>query len=292
MKIIQPLTITDAMLVSSTVAEDDAPVYSATTTYAAGAKVISGHRVYQSAQASNTGRSLLDPTWWTDIGPTKRWAAFDQAIGTACTGASPLEIVLAPGQSNNAVALLELSGIDTVRVRSKQGAVTTYDRTIDLRASRLVDNWLVYFFAPIVIASQSLFNDLPIATTNQITITCTGAAPALGVLAIGLQREYGAAQYGTSLGIIDYSAKETNTFGVTEVVERAYAKRAQVSFALPRQQVDAFAKLLASLRAKPALWIVDDTEEALTIYGWVRDWSQTIAYPTLVTGDMTLEGLI
>lgn len=456
MKIIPPIPVTDAILVSSTVAEDDAPAYSAATTYAAGDKVISSHRVYESAQAANTGHSVLDPTWWTDIGPTKRWAPFDQAIGTYCTGASPIEIVLAPAQNTNAVALIDVSGIDTVRVRStlqvsvarvnlcpdvdawalgpgfalrsdapwglraeagaladgthgaqspdipcspgvtytasadsmlfaasgidyidmlfydangvllldgaqnpllashdyldgparrnalsvqstapagaatlrlryivegatgitaagvrmpkvEQGALpasdytpynattvplTTYDKTIDLRSTRLVSSWYDYFFTPIDIATQAIFDDLPIASTNQLTVTCTGAAPSLGVLAVGLQREFGDAQYGTSFGIIDYSQKQTDSFGVTSVQERAYAKRPQVQFTLPRPQFDAFSKLLASLRARPAIWRVTDTEEMLTIYGWVRDWAQTIAYPTLVTGDMTLEGLI
>lgn len=292
MKIIPPITVTDAVLVSSTVAEDDAPAYSAATTYALGDKAIVNHRVYESAQAANTGHSALDPTWWTDIGPTRRWAPFDQAIGTYCTGASPIEIVLAPAKSTNAVALIDVSGIDTVRVRSTVGAVTTYDKTIDLRSTRVVASWYDYFFAPIEIATQAIFDDLPVASTNQLTVTCTGASPSIGVLAVGLQREFADAQYGTSLGIIDYSQKQTNTFGVTDVQARAYAKRAQVRFALPRSQVDAFSKLLASLRAKPAIWRVDDTEEMLTIYGWVRDWTQTIAYPTLVTGDMTLEGLI
>lgn len=292
MKILPPIPITDAMLVSSTVAENDAPAYSASTTYAKGQRAISGHRVYESTQASNLNHPVTDPTWWIDVGPTKRWACFDQAIGTLCTGASPLEIVLAPGQSHNAVALLEISGIDTVRVRSKAGSVTVYDRTIDLRAARNVATWLDYFFQPIDPATQAIFDDLPISVNNQITVTCTGAAPSLGVLAVGLQREFGQAQYGTSIGIIDYSVKNTDTFGVTTVVQRAFAKRAQVSHVLPRAQVDAFTRLLASLRATPAIWRVDDIEEALTIYGWCRDWTQTIAYPTLVTGDLTLEGLI
>lgn len=292
MKIIPPIPITDAMLVSSTVAEDDAPAYNGATTYALGDHVLSAHRVYESAQASNTGHSLLDPTWWTDIGPTKRWAPFDQAIGTYCTGVSPLEIVLAPGRNTSAIALLDLSGIDAVRVRSTVGSTTVYDQTADLRASRVVASWYDYFFASLDIATQAIFDNIPVSASNWLTVTCTGPAPSLGVLAVGLQREFAQAQYGTSIGIIDYSAKQTDTFGVTSVVERAYAKRAQVSTALPREQVDAFTKLLASLRATPAIWRVDDVEEVLTIYGWVRDWTQTIAYPTLVTGDMTLEGLI
>lgn len=292
MKIIPPITIADAQLVSSTVAEDDAPAYAAGATYALGDKAVSSHRVYESAQAANTGHSVLDPTWWIDLGPTKRWAPFDAAVGTYCTGASPVEIVLAPGQNTNAVALLDLAGVDTVRVRSTVGSTTVYDQTADLRASRVVASWYDYFFGSLDIATQAIFDNIPVSASNWLTVTCTGPAPSLGVLAVGLQREFAQAQYGTSIGIIDYSAKQTDTFGVTSVVERAYAKRAQVSTALPRGQVDAFTRLLASLRATPAIWRVDDVEEVLTIYGWVRDWTQTIAYPTLVTGDMTLEGLI
>ena len=292
MKITTPIKITDAMLVSSTVPEDDAPVYSAGTTYALGAKVISNHRVYESAQAANTGNAVSDPTWWIDIGPTKRWAAFDDVIGTYCAGTSPLEVVLAPGQRVNTVALIDVSGVETVRVRSAVGAATIYDRSIDVRSKRVVRSWWEYFFAPRSAAKQAIFDGLPPVTTAQITITCTGSAPAIGVICVGLTMGFADAQLGVSIGIIDYSAKETDSFGVTSVVERAYAKRANVSFVLPRPQVDAFAKLLADLRAKPALWRVSDRHEVLTIYGWVRDWSQAISYPTLVTGDMTIEGLI
>lgn len=292
MKITTPIKITDAMLVSSTVPEDDAPVYSAGTTYALGAKVISNHRVYESAQAANTGHPVTDPTWWIDIGPTKRWAAFDRVIGTYCIGASPLEIVLAPGQRVNTVALLDVSGVDVVRVQSKLGATTIFDKSIDLRSQRTVTTWFEYFFAPLTFASQAVFDDLPLLTDAQITITCTGSSPSVGVIACGFTREFADAQLGTSIGIIDYSAKETNNFGVTSVVERAYAKRANVSFVLPRAQIDAFAKALADVRATPALWRIADRHDVLTIYGWVRDWSQAIAYPTLVTGDMTIEGLI
>lgn len=292
MKIIAPIPVTDAMLVSSTVAEDDAPAYSSTTTYAAGARAVANHRIYESAQDSNLNHSVLDPAWWTDVGPTKRWAPFDRAIGTYCVGVSPIVIVLAPGEPISAVALLDLSGIDTVRVQAEADGFPTYDKTIDLRATREVISWYDYFFLPIDVATQTIVDDVPASASNQITVTLTGAAPSIGVLAVGLQREFGAAQYGTSLGIIDYSQKRTDDFGVTSIVERAYVKRAQVSHTLPRAQVDAFSKLLASRRATPTIWRITDTEESLTIYGWCRDWTQTIAYPTLVTGELTLEGMI
>ena len=67
MRVIRPVIITDAMLISSTVAEPDvAPdaaadpaAYSAGTTYALAdrASLAATHRIYESLQAGNTGNS-------------------------------------------------------------------------------------------------------------------------------------------------------------------------------------------------------------------------------------------
>lgn len=295
MKLLAPIVVTDAILVSSTVPETDAPVYSTATTYALADKVISTstHRVYQSAAAGNLNHPLTDPTWWTDIGPTKRWAAFDQAIGTACSGASPLEIVLAPTELNNAVALLDLSGVDTVRVRSASGGVTVYDQTLDLRLGRIVASWWDYFFTPVAVPTQAVFEGIPTSASNQLTLTFTGSAPSVGTIAVGAMREYGEqVNYGASVGIIDYSAKQTDNFGVTTVVERSYAKRMQLAANVPVAQLDDFVRMLASRRAKPTVYLGSDYFESLLVYGWARDWTVSVPYPTHVAADITVEGLV
>lgn len=72
-RLIRPVAITDAMLISSTVPETMATAYAPGTTYAAGDRVgvTTGttQLVYQSLQAGNLGRTpASSPAWWKLLG--------------------------------------------------------------------------------------------------------------------------------------------------------------------------------------------------------------------------------
>ena len=102
MKVISPVALTTAMLTADSLPENDYPEWAAGTTYAAGQMVIraSTHRIYQSVKAGNVGHdpaTRVDDTWWTDQGPTNRWAMFDQAVGTYTVGTGSITLTLAPG---------------------------------------------------------------------------------------------------------------------------------------------------------------------------------------------------
>ena len=108
MKLIRPTALTDAMLSSSTAPENDYAAWGSGTAYAVGARVIltSTHRRYEALAASTGVNPASDPTKWLDIGPTNRWAMFDQRVGTATTRAGSLQVVLAPGATDG-VALID-----------------------------------------------------------------------------------------------------------------------------------------------------------------------------------------
>lgn len=92
MKIVRPIEVTDAILVSSTVAEDDAPAYSATVAYAVGDTVMvaAEHKVYESLTASLRGTATLTiatpcvVTWPGGTAP-----AADTPCSFTTTGALP-----------------------------------------------------------------------------------------------------------------------------------------------------------------------------------------------------------
>lgn len=83
MQIIRPEPINDTNLVYSNVPETVA-LYNAATTYALHDLVRreSDHGIYESQVAGNIGQSLDDPTKWIRIGPTNRWAMFDDYNNT------------------------------------------------------------------------------------------------------------------------------------------------------------------------------------------------------------------
>jgi hypothetical protein len=108
-KVLEPILVSDAVLLSSTVPENDQPVWSADATYAIGTKVIlsSTHRIYEAVKASTGVNPAADSTTWLDVGPTNRWAMFDQAVGTLTTATDQIIVRLAPSGQSNAVAVLD-----------------------------------------------------------------------------------------------------------------------------------------------------------------------------------------
>ena len=91
--IVNPLTITDAMLTSSTVTEDDYSAWSGSTTYALGARVIvlSTHKIYQSLQASNLNKDpTAQPLWWIEVSPTNKWACSGVLVGAGSGAAASM----------------------------------------------------------------------------------------------------------------------------------------------------------------------------------------------------------
>jgi hypothetical protein len=80
MKVVKPIAVTAAMLVSTTATETYA-AWSAATAYAVDDKVllVSTQRIYQRLVAGTTATSPeLDPANWFDIGPTNQCAMLDR----------------------------------------------------------------------------------------------------------------------------------------------------------------------------------------------------------------------
>jgi len=100
--LLHPVNITPAMLTSTNIAEAEFPQWSNVATYALGDRVLktSTHRVYESAIAGNTGNDPENLTGqWIDVGPTRRWAMFDQALGTLSYRFDTIEVTLAASAS-------------------------------------------------------------------------------------------------------------------------------------------------------------------------------------------------
>jgi hypothetical protein len=296
MQFLKPTPITDAQFVSSTRAENDHAAWSNATTYAEGDRVIltSTHRIYYSVQAGNLNHNPAtdDGTWWLDIGPTNRWAMFDNALGTVTAQATPLTVVLDTGIIN-AIALLDIAGTRVdVTLTDGAGGPSVYARSFDIADDAVLLDWWMYFFDAITPASTLVINDLPPYISGRLTVSIVaGVTAECGTLAIGEMIEVGEVRAGARLGIIDYSRKETDEWGSTYVQQRAYAKRFEVDVTLPATSVDYVARQFAAIRATPVIWIGDTQYESLIAYGWLRDWGINISYPTHSDASITIEGL-
>lgn len=275
MKVIRPVTVTDAMLVSSSVPEADHSAWSSIATYGVGARVIktSTHRIYESATAGNIGHDPEMSGEWIEIGPTNRWAMFDQALGTATTATGSITINLAPVWLDS-LALIDVIAT-SVRVRVVISGSTVFDQT-----------------KAVTIGDALTFFDLPPDETAQLFVTITGTGPiAAGVVLLGTVLDLGVTETNPNIGINDFSTRTTSAFGVTKILERGWAKTMTLRSQIATDDVDMIQKSVAKLRAKPALWLGEEGYDALTIYGYFKNFTADLALGSISFCSFTIEGL-
>lgn len=296
MDIIRPVAIADAQFVSSNVAENDYAVWSAATTYAAGTRVIvtaSGdHHIYESLQASNLNHTpITSPTWWLDLGADNRWAMFDSTVSTVTSNANSINVVLNPGAINS-LALLEIDAY-SVDLLMVSASVTIYSASISLAAAYIYD-WYSYFYEPITYKRYLVLDDLPQDANASLTVTINknAATAKVGVFVVGLSSYIGVLLWRPTVGIIDYSTKETDTFGNTTIIKRAYSKRMSCELDLDNGQVDNVHLLLSSYRATPIVWVGTDLFEATIIFGFFKEFSIVIENYAGSTCTLDIEGLV
>lgn len=300
MQIIKPVTVTDSILTSSNITEDDYAQWAVGTTYNVGDKVIvlSTHRIYESLVGSNLGNDPTtdDGTNWLNIGATNRWKAFDQKIGDPVTNLNTIEYVLSDADSNvTSVALFGLEGISANVTVTDDTEGEVYNQTVSLIDNRNIVDWYTYFFEEQVQREQALFLDIPpyVGSDVDVTVTAaTGETAELGQLVLGFLSNIGTTSYGTAISIEDFSRKETDAFGNFIVVERAFAQLADFDVQFETANARKIQRTLASLRATPVVYIGSpDTAYGTTIYGFYRRFDLTLEGPSLSFGAIEVEGL-
>jgi hypothetical protein len=301
MQAIEPLTITDSILTSSTIPEDDYSAWSSGTTYNLGDRVIvvSVHKVYESAINSNTGNNPVtdDGTKWIELGATNRWKAFDQKISDPATRADSIQYVLTT--TNDIVNSLAFFGLkaDTVQIIVEETSSSTevYNRTFQLLDTTNVVDWYTYFFEPATEKDEELLVvDLPSYSAAKITINIldTGNTVEVGQIVLGRLISLGRTGYGTTIGIEDFSRKERDTFGNAVIIERAFAQTADFEVEISTQDARRVQRFLSLYRATPIVWIGNqDPSYGLIVYGFYTQFSINLATPSISYTTLEVEGL-
>jgi len=300
MKVIKPVTFDASTMLISSNAGELYSAWSSATTYAKDAIVDYGTHYYISLVNSNLNNipSVVGSTFWSFVGPDNTHAMFDGQVSTETTKATaPLIVTVACGIVNS-IALLGLTGTSvSVVMRDGGASPPVYSRTINLEGSIILD-WYMYFFEPFEQLSEVVLTDLPPYSGGQITMTLSsGSAVAIGEMLVGTVYGLGemALEHGATIGIIDYSRKDTDVdTGLTTFVQRAYSKRMSGQFLIENGSISGVQKVLSGVRAVPSVYIGSEDEDysSLIVYGFYRDFSIDIAYPTHSFCRIEVEGLI
>lgn len=281
--VLVPITITPAMLTSTTVTpEDPNPAWLVGTTYPAGARVYSAttHLVYESLKDSNTGKDPTVPanqtnisgvgTWWAVVGPTNKYAMFDGVISTQTSVDTPLTVVLAPGHFNS----LALFGIDaddiSVVVKDAPGGAVIFSYVAPLEGSEPSD-YYEHFFDPYKPQTQLNITGVPPYSSAELTLSLTKGAGTvkLGMLAVGDMMPVGLPLRGASIDIIDYSSIVFDPYGNTTIRKRVNATGLAITAKCTIGEANAVIDGLKSTLGVPVAVIGSTAEmyEALTAFG-------------------------
>lgn len=296
---IVPAAITDAMLVSCTVAEPASgeTAWNAATAYTVGQEAIrtTTHRKYKRIVAGTTATEPeSDTTNWLDIGATNRWSQFDRKVGTKTTATASVTTVIKPGSAEG-LALLDVVGTSVdVTVRETSGGTVVYTRHVDLDAS-IVTSVYDWMYGEYTQRLNVVLTDLPGQyPSGEITVTVNSTSGgAIGVLAAGRVQSLGATEYGAGAGILNWGKVADDGFGNREWIEGEWANRVTLPIVANRSDMARLHRQLAKVRSTPCIYIGGACAdlEPLVCYGVYRDLYITVPYYSMVQMNLEIEGL-
>lgn len=265
--VIKPLTITEAMVTSHSVAESEA-AYNAGTTYALDDIVryddatTFGHDQFSSLQAGNQGNTPVKwpetSVYWYDEGKTNRWQMFDLTTNAQTSDTSPITLTIEPGQPITGIGLDRLE-CDTVQIQISDGSSTVYDTTIKTNV-RDVTGFYSFFTAKHRYRRAITAFDLPGLVENpEITLTLTNDTgnAKCGGLVIGEAVELGLSQSGGSTQRINsYSLFERDSIDANRVrlQDRGSFREVTAQVFVRTGKLNLLSNLLTELDSTPTFW--------------------------------------
>lgn len=261
-------------------------------------RVIYEDRIYQ-ALTDTTDRpdngEKADPATWVDQGYINPLRMFDGSVGSQTTADDVLEVSIKPsGGQVNAFALFNLEGANLRITMTDPDGDEYYDSgEIALLDESTIDNWWAFFFEPYIQLPDQAITEVPpyVDGTINITVDALGSEAAIGELVMGSLVNLGRTQYGSSVGIEDYSRKDTDQFGNFDVVERGYSNSAEYDIHIEPFQTPGIKNLLAKFRATPAVYIGSPDRPSTIVYGYYRDFSIVLSSYSIDECTIEVEGL-
>lgn len=253
-------------------------------------------RIYE-VLIDNTDRpdvgALLSTPSWLDLGVVNPRRMFDGKLDSLTTSSTALNVDITPNVITSGLAIFNINATTVQITMNDPTDGLVYDSgVIDLVDSGTITGWYEFFFGQRLQKFDVVKTDLPTYPSATITISIIGGDDiTVGEIVIGKIQNIGDAQYGTSVGIIDFSRKEADQFGIFSIVKRRFSKRAEYDIKIPTGQNSGVQRTLADFRTTPLVWIGDENKLETVVYGYYRNFDILIAGPSLSDCTITVEGL-
>lgn len=252
--------------------------YSGAATYAEDERVQDNttHLIYQSIAGSNTGNAVTDTTKWVEVSANNVWAAYDDEIGTATVGASPLIQVLQPGSVGGIFIGDIVATTGSLVVKDTTGGTVVYTRDIDFDASRIEDVFDWFFVAPEFQTSLAV-TDLPEQFTEceiTLTLNTTSGMAAAGIIKVCTVLDVGRTMQGAKVGITSRNKLNENEFGNMQVVRVANSKKGSFTVLTEASRFNLLYRALKALDGVLCVFVGTSANgyEEMAMYGLFSDF--------------------
>lgn len=220
---------------------------------------------------------MLNASVWLDVGPTNKWAMFDVLRNTRTVKASPLTVVITPGERIDSLAVLgAVANAASISVSSVLGGGVVYTNSADLN-DREVGNWYEYFFAEFSTRPSLVLFDLPpyVDAVITVTLTATSGDVECGACVVGMHKYIGQVLAEAESDVLNFSTVERNAFGDAAMVQRRNVPKTVQNIIVEKSSVNRIRALRDALNAAPAVWAglpsaQDQYFEAMLILGFYR----------------------
>lgn len=296
MKVIKSIVTTDAILTSSNILENEYSTWVSGTSYAASARVIYQHKIYERVIAgAGTTPPDIDQVNWLYISYTNRWRMFDNVISNTSSRVGGITFTLTPSQSVDSLILLNVNAASVRVVMNDSVSGVVYDKTVILSGNDSVTDYYSYFFNSVSEKkTTATFLDIPSYPTATITVTISsGSALAeVGEVVYGMKTIVGRTNYNTAIGIKSFSRKEVDEFGNVTVVKRRNSKYCEYDIDIDNYKLSEIQRFFSDIDSVPCVFIGNESMDELVVYGFYSEFKATIAFPTVSKCSLRVEGLI
>jgi len=284
MKLVEPIIIDDAKLVSTDVANVESDW--ASGTYNTGDRVVHNRLVWEALKDSVTSEPSKDTAQdWLKVGYSNIWRMFTEGRDSISTSTDQISVDIKPGSLFSTLAVLNVVGTTVSITVTDDVEGVVHQETKELMSAGVSDFWN-WHFEPYSVVKAAVFEGIPPypnATIN-ITIAASSAGDPVscGRLVVGPNKDLGVTNYGTSVEILDYSNKERDQFGNLELVKRRVIKTVDYEVSVESSLVDFVVDQLENVAAEPTLYIGDSDKYRSSItFGVYRGAVQGISNPSI-----------
>lgn len=279
MYVIVPRTIDDADF-SSDIPEPDTSVgeiewTAYTSTIGDERIVVATHRKYKALAATTddpeTGAAKPVPTW-LDIGPTNRWAIWDNKNQTQSTAYGGWELEYTPGTVTPAVAGFNITGSTQVVISvTYGGAGSPWTRTIPMVDNTEVVDYWTWCFLPLAYRTEFVVTDMPFYADAVINVDFQGEDYVnVGSLVFGSPTFLGDINYGTSYKLLAGGIED----------DSAALKLVDYKFTITKNSGGIVFRTLTGLLKVPAVYYAtENVDDGTMVLGYYVDSNISIDTP-------------